>query len=124
MSGGWRIYRDGRAVWLREIDVLRMVAGLERVTTGDIWIDRNVSPKWSRKIAGLRWCSRTTPLSAYERRGEHGVGAENSRHGKQQIAERVKEAARILELDGCLSAARVSYLAVSVSVWRWACDCA
>ncbi len=39
--------------------------------------------------------------------------------GKQQIAERVKEAARILELDGLLSAARVSYLAVSVSVWRW-----
>lgn len=40
--------------------LLRMVAGLERVTTGDIWIAASVSPKWSRKIAGLRWCSRTT----------------------------------------------------------------
>ncbi len=39
--------------------------------------------------------------------------------GKQQIAERVKEAARILSWTACLSAARVSYLAVSVSVWRW-----
>lgn len=37
--------------------LLRMVAGLERVTTGST---ASVSPKWSRKIAGLRWCSRTT----------------------------------------------------------------
>ncbi len=120
----WRIYRDGRAVWLREIDVIAKVAGLERVTTGDIWIDRKRVTKWSRKIAGLRWCSRTTRSIAYERRGEYGVGAENSRHGQAQIAERVKEAARILELDGLLSAARVSYLAVSVSVWRWGVRCA
>ncbi len=101
-----------------------MVAGLERVTTGDIWIDRSVSPKWSRKIAGLRWCFRTSALSAYERRRKHGVGAENSRMGKQQIAERVKEAARILELEACSNVARVSYPAVSVSVWRWPRDCA
>lgn len=40
--------------------LLRMVAGLERVTTGDIWIDRKRVTEWSRKIAGLRWCSRTT----------------------------------------------------------------
>ncbi len=40
--------------------LLRMVAGLERVTTGDIWSTASVSPKWSRKIAGLRWCFRTT----------------------------------------------------------------
>ncbi len=83
-----------------------------------------MSPKWSRKIAGLRWCSELRALSAYERRGEHGVGAEIRGMGKQQIAERVKEAARILSWTACLSAARVSYLAVSVSGGDGACDCA
>lgn len=40
--------------------LLRMVAGLERVTEGDIWINDQRGLKWSQKIAGLRWCSRTT----------------------------------------------------------------
>ncbi len=40
--------------------LLRMVAGLERVTTGDIWIDRKRVTEMEPKIAGLRWCSRTT----------------------------------------------------------------
>ena len=53
--------------------LLRMVAGLERVTSGDIWIDRQ----------------RVTEM---EIRGM----------GKGHIEERVKEAARILELDGLL----------------------
>lgn len=39
--------------------LLRMVAGLERVTSGDIWIDCNVSPRWSPKIAASRWYFRT-----------------------------------------------------------------
>ncbi len=115
-----RIYRDGRAVWLREIDAAAHVAGLERVTEGDIWINDQRVTKWSQKIAGLRWCSRTTRFIRYECRRKHGVGAENSRHGQAEIAERVKEAARILELDGLLKVARASFPAVSASVWRWA----
>ena len=52
--------------------LLRMVAGLERVTTGDIWIDRKRVTEMEPKDRGI----------AYERRGEYGVGAENSRHGQ------------------------------------------
>lgn len=61
--------------------LLRMVAGLERVTSGDIWIDRKrvteMEPKDSRHRDGI---SELCSLSPYERRGEHGVGAENSRY--------------------------------------------
>lgn len=40
--------------------LLRMVAGLERTTSGDIYIDtRRVTDLVSR-IAASRWCSRTT----------------------------------------------------------------
>ncbi len=113
------IYRDGRAVWLREIDAAAYGCGLERVTEGDIWINDQRVTERSRKIAGLRWCSRTTRFIRIERRRKHGVGAENSRHGQAAKAERVKEAARILELDGLLKRPRASYPAVSVSVWRW-----
>lgn len=40
--------------------LLRMVAGLERVTSGDIWINRQRVTGWNRRIAGSRWCFRTT----------------------------------------------------------------
>lgn len=64
--------------------LLRMVAGLERVTEGDIWInDQRVTemePKdRSRDCDGV---PELRALSAYERRRKHGVGAENSRHGQ------------------------------------------
>lgn len=55
--------------------LLRMVAGLERVTSGDIWIDRKRVTEMEPKDRGM---------------------------GKGLIAERVQEAARILELDGLL----------------------
>lgn len=41
--------------------LLRMVAGLERTTSGDIYIDtRRVTDLELRAIAASRWCSRTT----------------------------------------------------------------
>jgi ABC-type sugar transport system ATPase subunit len=40
--------------------LLRMVAGLERVTAAISGLTASASPRWSRKIAASRWCSRTT----------------------------------------------------------------
>ena len=53
--------------------LLRMVAGLERVTEGDIWINDQRVTEMEPELRAL---------SAYECRRNHGVGAENSRHGQ------------------------------------------
>lgn len=39
--------------------LLRMVAGLERVSGGDIWIDRQRVTEKEPKDRGIAWCSRT-----------------------------------------------------------------
>ena len=83
--------------------LLRMVAGLERVTSGDIWIDRKRVTEMEPKDRGIAMVFQNyAPLSAYERGREHGVGLKIRGMGKGLIAERVQEAARILELDGLL----------------------
>ena len=38
---------------------LRMVAGLEEISSGEIRIDGKQSTIWSRRTATSRWCSRT-----------------------------------------------------------------
>lgn len=100
--------------------LLRMVAGLERVTTGDIWIDRKRVTEMEPKDRGIAMVFQNYALYPHMSVEENMAwGLKIRGMGKQQIAERVKEAARILGWTACLSAARVSYLAVSVSVWRW-----
>jgi sn-glycerol 3-phosphate transport system ATP-binding protein len=83
--------------------LLRMVAGLERVSGGDIWIDNKrvteMEPKRSRHCDGL---SKLCSLPAYERGRKHGLGLKIRGMGKEHIAERVNEAARILELGELL----------------------
>ena len=42
--------------------ILRMLAGLEEVTAGEIWIgDEQVTDLAAEGSATSRWCSRTTP---------------------------------------------------------------
>lgn len=63
--------------------LLRMVAGLERVTEGDIWINDQRVTEMEPKDRGIAMgVPELRALSAYECRRKHGVGAENSRHGQ------------------------------------------
>ena len=39
---------------------LRMIAGLEDITEGELKIGGNVVNRWRRRTATSRWCSRTT----------------------------------------------------------------
>jgi sn-glycerol 3-phosphate transport system ATP-binding protein len=82
---------------------LRMVAGLERVTTGDIWIDRKRVTEMEPKDRGIAMVFQNYALYPHMSVEENMAwGLKIRGMGKQQIAERVKEAARILELDGLL----------------------
>ena len=40
---------------------LRMIAGLESITSGEIRIDDKLSTTWPLGIATSPWCSRITP---------------------------------------------------------------
>ncbi|HCN1195357.1 TPA: sn-glycerol 3-phosphate ABC transporter ATP binding protein UgpC [Escherichia coli] len=83
--------------------LLRMVAGLERVTTGDIWIDRKRVTEMEPKDRGIVMVFQNYALYPHMSVEENMAwGLKIRGMGKQQIAERVKEAARILELDGLL----------------------
>ena len=77
--------------------LLRMVAGLERVTSGDIWIDRQRVTETEPKDRGIAMVFQNYALYPHMSVEEKIRGM-----GKGHIAERVKEAARILELDGLL----------------------
>ena len=80
-----------------------MVAGLERVTTGDIWIDRKRVTEMEPKDRGIAMVFQNYALYPHMSVEENMAwGLKIRGMGKQQIAERVKEAARILELDGLL----------------------
>ena len=83
--------------------LLRMVAGLEHVTSGDIWIDRKrvteMEPK-DRDIAMVFQNYALYPHMSVEENMAWGLKIRGM--GKGHIEERVKEAARILELDGLL----------------------
>jgi sn-glycerol 3-phosphate transport system ATP-binding protein len=82
--------------------LLRMVAGLERVTSGDIWIDRQRVTEMEPKdgIAMVFQNYALYPHMSVEENMAWGLKIRGM--GKSHIDERVKEAARILELDGLL----------------------
>ena len=72
----WRManYRDGRAVWLRKSTLLRMVAGLERVTTGVSGSTASVT-EMEPKDRGIAMVFQNYALYPHmSGRGEHGVG--------------------------------------------------
>ena len=83
--------------------LLRMVAGLERVTSGDIWIDRQRVTEMEPKDRGIAMVFQNYALYPHMSVEENMAwGLKIRGMGKGHIDERVKEAARILELDGLL----------------------
>ncbi|EIO13436.1 sn-glycerol-3-phosphate import ATP-binding protein ugpC [Escherichia coli PA33] len=83
--------------------LLRMVAGLERVTEGDICINDQRVTEMEPKDRGIAMVFQNYALYPHMSVEENMAwGLKIRGMGKQQIAERVKEAARILELDGLL----------------------
>ena len=82
---------------------LRMLAGLEDVDQGAIRIDGkdivNLAPPRPRHRDGV---SELRPLPAHERRGEHGLRAEDRADPQGRDQERVREAAKILDLEDYL----------------------
>ena len=83
--------------------LLRMVAGLERVTSGDIWIDRKRVTEMEPKDRGIAMVFQNYALYPHMSVEENMAwGLKIRGMGKAHIAEKVREAARILELDGLL----------------------
>jgi sn-glycerol 3-phosphate transport system ATP-binding protein len=63
--------------------LLRMVAGLERVSGGDIWIDNKRVTEMEPSDRGIAIFSKSLcSLPAYERGRKHGLGLENPRDGQ------------------------------------------
>lgn len=83
--------------------LLRMVAGLERVTSGDIWIDTQRVTEMEPKDRGIAMVFQNYALYPHMSVEENMAwGLKIRGMGKEHIAGRVAEAARILELDGLL----------------------
>lgn len=83
--------------------LLRMVAGLERVSSGDIWIDRQRVTEMEPKDRGIAMVFQNYALYPHMSVEENMAwGLKIRGMGKGHIEERVKEAARILELHGLL----------------------
>ncbi len=81
--------------------LLRMVAGLERVTSGDIWIDRKRVTEMEPKDRGIAMVFQNYALYPHMSVEENMAwGLKIRGMSKAHIEERVREAARILELDG------------------------
>ena len=100
---------------------LRMIAGLEEVTAGTIYIDdrpvTDVEPR-HRDIAMVFQSYALYPhLSVYD---NMAFSLKYRKVGKAEIRQRVAEAARILELEPTWSASRGSCRVASGSGWRWA----
>lgn len=83
--------------------LLRMVAGLERVSGGDIWIDNKRVTEMEPKDRGIAMVFQNYALYPHMSVEENMAwGLKIRGMGKEHIAERVKEAARILELGELL----------------------
>ena len=83
--------------------LLRMVAGLERVSGGDIWIDNQRVTELEPKDRGIAMVFQNYALYPHMSVEENMAwGLKIRGLGKAQIAEKVKEAARILELEPLL----------------------
>lgn len=100
--------------------LLRMVAGLERVTSGDIWIDRKRVTEMEPKDRGIAMVFQNYALYPHMSVEENMAwGLKIRGMSKAHIEERVREAARILELDGLLKRRPRELPAVSGSAWQW-----
>ena len=105
--------------------LLRMVAGLERVTSGDIWIDRQRVTEMEPKDRGIAMVFQNYALYPHMSVEENMAwGLKIRGMGKGHIAERVKEAARILELDGLLKRRPRELSGGQRQRVAMACDCA
>ncbi|MGV4230565.1 sn-glycerol-3-phosphate import ATP-binding protein UgpC [Citrobacter portucalensis] len=83
--------------------LLRMVAGLERVSGGDIWIDNKLVTEMEPKDRGIAMVFQNYALYPHMSVEENMAwGLKIRGMGKEHIAERVNEAARILELGELL----------------------
>ena len=83
--------------------LLRMVAGLERVSGGDIWIDNKRVTEMEPKDRGIAMVFQNYALYPHMSVEENMAwGLKIRGMGKEHIAERVNEAARILELSELL----------------------
>lgn len=83
--------------------LLRMVAGLEPVTSGDIWIDNQRVTDMEPKERGIAMVFQNYALYPHMTVEENMAwGLKIRGMGKEQIREKVLEAARILELDTLL----------------------
>ncbi|MBS0848230.1 sn-glycerol-3-phosphate import ATP-binding protein UgpC [Citrobacter sp. JGM124] len=84
--------------------LLRMVAGLERVTSGDIWIDDQRVTDMEPKERGIAMVFQNYALYPHMTVEENMAwGLKIRGIGKEQIRQKVLEAARILELDNLLT---------------------
>lgn len=83
--------------------LLRMVAGLERVTSGDIYIDDRRVTDMEPKDRGIAMVFQNYALYPHMTVGENmAYGLKIRGMGKEQITQRVMDAARSLELDHLL----------------------
>ncbi|WPU23321.1 sn-glycerol-3-phosphate import ATP-binding protein UgpC [Cedecea neteri] len=84
--------------------LLRMVAGLEQVTSGDIWIDSQRVTDMEPKERGIAMVFQNYALYPHMTVEENMAwGLKIRGMGKEQIRQKVLEAARILELDALLT---------------------
>lgn len=84
--------------------LLRMVAGLEQVTSGDIWIDSQRVTDREPKERGIAMVFQNYALYPHMTVEENMAwGLKIRGLGKEQIRQKVLEAARILELDALLT---------------------
>ncbi len=83
--------------------LLRMVAGLERVTSGDIYIDTQRVTELEPKDRGIAMVFQNYALYPHMTVEQNmGYGLKIRGMGKEQIRQRVLEAAKSLELDALL----------------------
>ena len=99
---------------------LRMLAGLEDISEGAIFIgDRmvnNVAPS-ERDIAMVFQNYALYPhMSVFD---NIGFGLRMRKVPRAEIERKVNEVAGMLGLERCWTASRASFLAASVSAWRW-----
>ncbi len=100
--------------------LLRMVAGLERVSGGDIWIDNKRVTEMEPKDRGIAMVFQNYALYPHMSVEENMAwGLKIRGMGKEHIAERVKRRREFSSWVNCSSVVRASFPAVSASVWRW-----
>ena len=100
---------------------LRMIAGLEEISSGTIRSARTSSTACRPRTGTSPWCSRTTRLYPHMTVGENmAFGLKMRQMPKDEISRRVAEAAKILGLEHTWTASRPRCRAASASAWRWA----